>query len=305
LLRSYTLNHQVLENLNWRTSWYQKQLFVWNGLYTNEPFVVQENGTGMNAEGIDVVITPIDDKSYKISADGTAEINQSPTKIDFTSTGQYGIPFSNNYFHFTLHLKENNPSLKGEEFKFRFNNIEKLTHSYLKKLKIELTDKKGEVLRISLEGTEPLREVHYLNELIRVYIDQKLAFQTETQKRSLQFIENQLSGISDSLNAAGSSVTEVRSRNQIVDISAQGELVMKQLGDIEKEKSQNQMQLDYFKNLLRYLKNKEGIKNVVMPSVVGIQDPSLNAVVLKLTNYTAVAKCCRSVHARTTRPWYC
>jgi capsular exopolysaccharide synthesis family protein len=283
ILHSYTLNRQVLENMNWRTSCYLKKLFLWQGLYTNEPFIVQELSEGNNVEGIDIFIIPIDDQNYTVKTDGTGVIDNEPVKIKFSATGSFGKPFSNDYFHFIIHPRESNPPLIDEEYFFRFNNLNVLTHDYLGRLNIELNDKQGEALRLSLTGTEPLREIQYLNELIRVYIDQKLEFQTETQKRSIQFIDKQLGGISDSLSAAGSTFSEFRSRNQIIDISAEGELVMRQLGEIEKERSQSQMQLEYFRNLSGYLGKADAIKQMVSPSVVGINDPALNSLVLKLS----------------------
>jgi len=43
------------------------------------------------------------------------------------------------------------------------------------------------------------------------------------------------------------------------------------------------MQLDYFRNLLEYLGKSDDIKQLVAPSVVGVQDPALNTLVLKLS----------------------
>lgn len=283
LLRSYTLSQRVFEKLNWRTTWYRKTYLSWTDLYNREPFIVQEEENAVNIEGIDLFVYPVSDDTYTISARGTALLDREPIEVDFSETVKFGQPFKNAFFHFILHRKDSNVSVVGESYRFRFNSVSALTKAYLKKLKIEQTNKNNEVIRLSLEGAEPLREIHYLNELVDEYINLKLEFQTETQKRSLAFIDKQLSGISDSLNAAGTSVTEFRAQNQVLDISAEGQLVMSQLGEIEKEKSQSQMQLDYFRNLLAYLGKADAIKQVVMPSVVGIQDPSLNAVVMKLT----------------------
>jgi len=284
LLKSYTLSRRVFEKLNWRTSWYQKQLFTWSGLYLNETFIVSEDEKAANTEGLMLYVEPDGDDTYRISADGTVLINNQEEDIAFSGTGQFGKPFVNPYFHFTLYRKENGMPAEDREFSFRFNSINDLTKAYLKKLKVEQTSKQNEVIRLSLEGIEPLREIHYLNQLISEYTDLKLEFQTETQKRSLEFINSQLGGISDSLNAAGTSVTDFRTKNQVLDISAEGQIVLTQLSDIEKERSQSRIQLDYFGNLLHYLGNTDSIKKMVMPSVVGIQDPSLNAIVMKLTD---------------------
>ena len=282
LLKSYTLNHRVFENLNWRTACYQKDHLAWIGLYTREPFVVKESVKGVNAEGIDIEVTPLINNMYQISASGKGVINNEKVPVNFSAIGTFNKPFENKFFHFTLHLREDFKKIAGNKYLFIFRNTNDLTFQYLEKLNIQLTNTNSEVIRLSIEDTEPLREVHYLNELVRIYLDLKLKQQTETKKRSLGFIDNQLSGISDSMNTAGTTVTDFRSKNQIIDLSAQGELVMTQLNDIEKQRSQNQMKLDYFRNLLSYQGKAEGIKQLVTPSVVGIQDPSLNALVLKL-----------------------
>nr|WP_320153929.1 polysaccharide biosynthesis tyrosine autokinase [uncultured Draconibacterium sp.] len=143
--------------------------------------------------------------------------------------------------------------------------------------------KDSEVIKLSVESTEPMREIHFLNELVRVYLELKLSLQTQTQKRSLEFIDSQLSGISSDLSEAENTFTEFRSKNQIIDLSSQGSLIMEQLKEIEQEKSQLQMQLDYFKNLQRYLGNIQSADQLVAPSVVGITDATLNALVLKLS----------------------
>jgi tyrosine-protein kinase Etk/Wzc len=146
-----------------------------------------------------------------------------------------------------------------------------------------LIDKKSDIIGCSVLCEEPERECDFLNELIKGHIASKMNLQSEAQRRSLDFINTQLSGISDSLNIASSKFTDFKSKNQIVDLGAEGKLVMDNLQSIEKEKAQNQMQLDYFENLLKYLDNNNDLKQLVSPSVVGIQDVSLNALVMKLS----------------------
>ncbi len=285
LLHSYALNYRVFEGLNWRTSWYRRNFLKWEGLYSREPFLVEEKPGEPNMEDLNLVITPFGDNSYIIEAKGWGLMNNVRQPVRFSGKGKFGEPFDNEYFHFTLHLSKSMTMIRDEKFAFRFNNLHSLTNEYLGKVKIGHNDKKNEIIRLMVEGNEPLRNVDYLNALINEYKDYKLKVRTETNKRSLDFIDAQLSGISDSLNAAGNSVTRFRSNNQVVDISAQGGLVMQQLRDIEREKAESQMQLKYFQNLLSYLGNTDSIRRkMVVPSVVGVQDAALNAVVLKLSD---------------------
>ncbi|MGV8135430.1 MAG: GumC family protein [Mangrovibacterium sp.] len=284
LLKSYTLAHRVFEKLNWRVSWYKRDFFKLKGLYPNEPFIIQEGENASNLDGLTLNLELGPDSSYVLSAEGTTLVNGFPQDIQFKEKGQFGKPFRNAYFHFTLHWKSAAVSERNGNYCFRFNNVNALTKAYLVKQQIVATGKTSDAIRLSIKGSEPMREIHYLNGLVNEYINRNLEVRTETKKRSLEFINKQLSGMSDSLNAAGSSVTRFRSQNQVLDISAEGGLVMQQLSEIEKERSQSQMQLDYFRNLLTYLENSDSIKNMMMPSVVGVQDPSLNAVVLKLSD---------------------
>lgn len=298
LLKSYTLARGVFEQLNWRTSWYKKHFFKFKGLYPNEPFLVREDDSSKNLEGIMLYLETADEKHYLLHARGTVQIDGAEREIAFEKKGTYGEPFRNEYFDFTIYTKGTDAPEAGDTYCFHFNNLNDLTLAYLGKQQIAAAGKTSNVIRLSISGNEPMREIHYLNGLVGEYIRRNLDFRTETHKRSLEFINKQLNGMSDSLHAAGSTVTRFRSQNQVLDISTEGGMVMQQLQDIEKQRSQSQMQLEYFRNLLHYMQNSDSIKNVAMPSVVGIQDPSLNAMVLKLSDlYSKRAVLSFSTHA--------
>jgi capsular exopolysaccharide synthesis family protein len=282
IIKSYYTVRQTLVNLNWRTSWFEKDLFLWKGIYKNEPFDVKETPNFINPKGIAIYITPNSDKSYKISVDGEIYINSLKTKVKFESIGEFDQPFQNKYFNFTLLRKINNSEIPTGQYYFQFNNLNNTTLEYQDKIIADLKSKEGSVIECSIQGEEPERESDFLNELIKVYTEGKMNIQNEAQRRSLDFINEQLIGISDSLNNAGNKFTEFRSKNNIINLGEEGNLVMNNLKTIESEKVQNQMQLDYFQNLQKYLNNSD-FKQVISPSVVGIQDAALNSLVLKLS----------------------
>ena len=282
IIKSYYPINQTLVNLNWRTSWYKRDLLIWRGIFKQEPFIVEEPLNAKNLEGIPVYIKPISGDTYLVSVDGALKINNIKTDVKFEGKGSFGEPFVNNYFNFILVKSESNLLSPADDFKFTFNNLNESTLDYQDKLKIELKVKKSDLIRCSIEGEEPFRDGEFLNELVKVYIENKVNLQNEAQKRSLVFINNQLNGISDSLNVAGTKFTEFRAKNKIIDIGEQGTLVMNNLKDIESERAKSQMQLDYFNNLHAYLSNPGDGKQLASPSVVGIEDASLNMLVLKM-----------------------
>ncbi len=282
ILKSYYPINKALINLNWRTSWYKKELLIWRSVYKEEPYDVQEAQDFTNPKGIAICITPASADSYTVSVDGEVKNNTVITKIKFGSTGEFGRPFKNGHFNFTLVKKATNTETPDGKYKFVFNDLNDATLAYQKKLAVTLKNKKGEIIQCAIEGDEPVKYGEFLNELINVYIESKLSLQNEVNRRSLDFINSQLSGISDSMNTAGTKYTEFRSRNEIIDLGSETTMVMNKLKEAESERVKSQVQLDYFQNLRSYLSKAADYKQLVAPSVVGIEDASLNAMVLKL-----------------------
>jgi capsular exopolysaccharide synthesis family protein len=282
IIKSYYTINQTLLNLNWRTNWYRKDLLVWKGIYKQEPFEVEEAPNFINPKGIAIYITPTTGNYFNVSVDGQIYQNNKIISLKLNGSGEYGHAFVTKQFNFTLIKKINNFEIKGAKYYFVFNDLNDATLAYQEKLNASLKDKKSDIILCSIVGEEPQKESEFLNELIKVYTEGKMDFQNEAQRRSLNFINAQLTGISDSLNLAGTKFTEFRSKNNIIDLGAEGTLVMNNLKEIESERAKSQMQLDYFENLLKYLNNTSDLKQLVSPSVVGIQDVALNALVLKL-----------------------
>ena len=282
ILKSYYPINKALINLNWRTSWYKKELLLWRSIYKEEPFDVQEPQDFTNPKGIAVCIIPTSNQSYTVSVDGELKNNKVITKIKFEGQGEFGRPFKNGHFNFTLVKKTTNAEAQEGKYKFVFNDLVDATLAYQKKLAVTLKNKKGEIIQCTLEGDEPVKYGEFLNELISVYIESKLELQNEVNRRSLDFINSQLSGISDSMNTAGTKYTEFRSRNEIINLGSETTIVMNKLKEAETERVKYQVQLDYFQNLRSYLSKAVDYKQLVAPSVVGIEDGSLNALVLKL-----------------------
>jgi capsular exopolysaccharide synthesis family protein len=295
-LKSFSINKQVAQNLDWRTSWYKKDklnlnnlldakdVFNWRAYYKDAPFKIQETEGKMNISGIRIFIDPISDKEYMLSIDESEIKGGSLGGNNFKTIMKFGKLFENDFFHFTV-----TPTVKPEEFLnktyyFAFNKSTEIAKVYLDRVKGQINDVNSEsnVIRLQIQGKQPQREIDYLNELISVYIQNKMNYQTETQKKSLQFIDQQLNGITDSLNIASSNFSQFKSRNQIINISEQGTQVMQTLKEIESEKNKNQMQIDYFRNLLSYLKKSDDMQQLIAPSVVGIGDNALNSMVIKM-----------------------
>ncbi|NEW82971.1 MAG: polysaccharide biosynthesis tyrosine autokinase [Mariniphaga sp.] len=283
LLKSYNLNRQAIENLGWRTSWFSEGRFVDQEYYGNEPYKLTEPEGVVNSSNITLTLTVVSEDRYRITCQTEERIDGHLQKIDIDQEGRTGVPFISPFFHFTLE-KGNSQPVPGTVCYFRFNDANSLALSYRGKLSAELTNKTSEILQLSVKGTQPEREVAFVNELARVYIQFGLLEKNRTSENTVQFIDAQLTGIADSLRIAGQSVTNFRSENQIFNLSQEGGLVMTKLQTLESEKAIAEMRLVYFKSLKNYIMSANGMKQAVSPSVIGITDPSLNTMVVRLAD---------------------
>ncbi|RXQ91515.1 polysaccharide biosynthesis tyrosine autokinase [Ancylomarina salipaludis] len=278
ILNSYSLNLQTLENLNWRTTWYQKGTFKDTDLYKNTPFRVIENSKN-NLAGIKISISTIDNKSYQIKVDDKFDDGTTTYPIEFESTGLYGLPFKNDFFDFTL---EKTSPLLSSEYYFVFNDFELMALDFVEKTNVSLVDKNAELIQLQMQGNTPARIVDYLNELCNVYIQFGLKKKNQISFNTVRFIDAQIDGIVDSLKVAGQNFTDFRSKKKSIDLSHEAQLILEKVGEIETEQASLSFQLDYFKNLLNYMGDADKMEKVAAPSVVGIVDPGLNSQVVKL-----------------------
>ena len=284
MLKSYTLNRQTIENLNWRTSWFEKGQFVDNEYYKNEPYLVTEAKGWTNKADIPINVKVISEELFEISCDYDGKIDNLDKKIAIKQEGKLGVPIVTPYFCFTLTKGVGNAK-PGTLCYFKFNDPNRMTLSYSgksQKLTVSLTDKNAEILKLSVKGTQPSREVDFINELTSVYIQFGLNEKNRTSENTIEFIQSQLTGIADSLRSAGQSFTNFRADNQILDLSKEGGLILDKLNGLETQKSVMDMQLVYYRNLRVYITSASSMKQAISPSVIGIIDPTLNTMVMKL-----------------------
>ena len=283
VLTSYSLNRQVMENLDWSVSWFEELRFRNEEMYENVPFDALFDKNAINLKNVPIYIQMIDTATYSIRVDSKAYIAGREVDIDFEQRAKFGTPFSNNYFNFTLYTED---AQKGEEYFFVFNDFENQVQDYLGRLVVAEVDPnfEADLVSLTIDDNVPQKAADYLNELSNVYINYELREKNHKSETTINFIDSQLKDVVDTLKVAGNNFTSFRSKNQIVDMNQEGGIIMNQLVQLDSEKSLVQTHLDYYRNLQKYLNDTEKMKQVVAPSVVGIVDESLNNLVVRLSD---------------------
>jgi capsular exopolysaccharide synthesis family protein len=292
VLKSYTIVNAALKSLNYDVDWFVPSVFkdipiyMKNGLSISDYDLKIDNAINMNPCNVPIRIKYLDDNKYIISVDedytsvGSSEVEN----IKFVSEGGFGIPFVNEYFSFTINkLKES----KEKEYIFVFKDINKLTLDYQRKLSVSLMDKKSDIINLSIKGNLPAREVAFLNTLINEYSKFGLDIKNRTSVNMVHFIDKQMLGVLDSLEVAGKSFTSFRSENSTVNLGEEARLVVESVNKLETEYFKAKMRSDYYNNLSKYMSDPSKMQKMITPSVVGITDIGLNALVLRLAELYA------------------
>ncbi len=281
ILQSYTLYSRALKNLDWNTSWYKKEILYNKELYKNEPFELTIPPASLNAKNVMIEIVPLNDKSYSVKAEGATNQNGTNQTFNIETTAMFGEPFTNEYFNFILN--KGNGEV-GEIYYLNFNDLHSLTSQYLRRTQIQLEDINSDLISITIEGENPKKDADFINELNDVFIQFGIENETQSSEKSMKFIESQLERIKSSLATAEQNVSDYRQDNKVMNLGSEAQMVYQKLEEIENDQYLTQMQVKYYKDLQSYLDDSQKIEEMMNPSVIGISDPNLNALLKNLTD---------------------
>ena len=171
-----------------------------------------------------------------------------------------------------------------KDFYFIVHDLNRLTNEFKKRLEVLQFDEKSSIIRLSISQEVPKKAAEYLNTLMDTYIASELEKKNIRATNALKFIDGQLKFISDSLDKISNELQQFRSRNRLVDVSMKGSNIYRKLYDLGKEKTYLQVRNKYYDYLLKYLDNKNDLNSIISPSVVGVDDKALEALISKLLN---------------------
>jgi len=284
VLKSYNLNFRTLQYFNWRYTWYLNGWFVKKDLYGKEPFDVIQTNESTQTDNIPIKITPLSEEEYMLECEKTVKINGREHEINFNEKLKFGELFNNQYFQFVLEKKPDLPVTIGEEYILTFNNINLMALKYKEKLEVKPVDaaENSNLINVELVTSNLARDVDYLNQLGKIYIQFGLDEKNRMANNTIKFIDDQITGVDRSLQLAGDQFSSFRSRNRTVDLGQEATSVVDKMKTIEAERSALDTKLDYYNNLKFYLDNRDQNKDLVAPSIVGVTDDALSTKVLRL-----------------------
>lgn len=292
ILKSYKLVNKAVELLDLKVSYYEKGTFRDKEMYLSAPFKVKYDSSHLQPFNKSFDIEFIADNIYVISFDEKDFFANVPAtgkrsfinEYFFVDTIHVGQACSSDYFKFTIeHSDSFKEGFSKQEklYSFKMKNLEAVTESYRNALTIEPYSTEASVLEIKLEGTVVKKEMDFLNKLGEVYLANQLEKKDLTALTTIDFIDQQILQITDSLQGAEAQLENFRKEKNVIDISFTASNAAVQLQTLETEQSNLKVKDQYYQFLLDYLENSD-FNSIIAPASIGIEDPLLNASIVEL-----------------------
>ncbi|MBN1186308.1 MAG: polysaccharide biosynthesis tyrosine autokinase [Bacteroidales bacterium] len=276
ILRSYYLAGLALEELDFDVTYVSvgRRRIAESFMYTNSPFVVTYDSIQRVPVGRPVYVQVLSKEEYALYIKGDEENEY---------RGKFGEGLDADNMKFTINLRSPgtfsfNPN-NSNRFYFIINDKNSLINRFSKRLELSLNDEKGTVLTLSMKGYVPQQLADYLNTISRVYIQNNLDIKNEISINAIHFIDEQLSSVVDSLDRTSFRLQSFRSQNRLINLSQEGTTLYKELDDYTKNKALLQLNQNYYNYLLDYIKTGSDLSDITVPSIIGINDATLNSLV--------------------------
>lgn len=282
ILSSKTLIKRTLDELPFDIECYKHGLINKMSLYPNYPVKIVPVNVDSLPRDIKFTLKYINGDKFDLDA-------QSKDTFKLHRQASFGEIIKTQYGSFHIDPSSSDWPVKdlGRKIHFTFYSPEKLLASYSKRLKVEKASRTGTVVILSLEGTNKKKDIEFLNKLAEIFLTNSLDKKNQEAVRTIQFIDDQLIGISDSLVITENKLQQFRSQNRVMNLSAQGQSIIEQAMNLENEKARLGIEANYYSYLADYLVKDNAGQAPIAPATMGITDPGLTKLVTDLSELQA------------------
>jgi tyrosine-protein kinase Etk/Wzc len=301
-LNSFSLVSSTIKSLNLEVGYFLEKSRIikqTHQIYRESPYIVNIDKSHIQPIFLRIYIKYIDEKSYRIKADNDDitlynyvdnMIVSKHNLLKIDTICKFNETISNRYFKFSVSLvNDQYKSIAKDESQlyFVFYHQDLIANTYLKNLKIAPVSLKSSLIKVSFQGENIDLTIDFLNKYLQTYLGDDLSKKNKIAQNTVNFIDTQISGISDSLVKSESKLKDYRSANQVTDLSYQGQQALQEMTKIEQDRSTLQVQEHYYNYILDYFDKNKDVAGLAPPSSANVVDPIMNSLVLELLNLNA------------------
>lgn len=295
ILKSYTLVDRVVKKMNIEVTYFEKGRIATKELYKSAPFTVEIDRSVPQTVGLIYEISFLDENniSLKVKADHQKEydfilcqtISNKAKRIDTIGNYTQGDWIDNGYNRMRIVFNENFDFArdKNRKMMFQINDYASLVRQM--NFSVSPLNKQSSIASVITTGTNRQKIVEFTNALLNEYVNRGLEKKNIVSENTINFIDNELSGIQDSLTTAEIDLQDFRTTNDLMNLDAQTQQVLSSIRALEKEKAEMDVNLKLYKRLQSYIQLQiDDPENLAAPSTMGINDPLINKLVVDLVS---------------------
>lgn len=167
-------------------------------------------------------------------------------------------------------------------YSFTLNDIGSLTTKYKQQLEFKVVQREATVIEIGLKSSSSIKALDFVNELMNVYSQQNLDRKNHVASITINYIEDQLDEISDSLNRAENSLQRFRTSRQLVNFTEQADAISVEYRNLQNQLAELTTRKRYYDDVAEFLNTHEDYSEMIVPASIGIQDQLLNNLISEL-----------------------
>ncbi|MBA7516909.1 Tyrosine-protein kinase wzc [subsurface metagenome] len=210
---------------------------------------------------------------------------------DFSLSGNYrfGEIIENDHVSFKLLLNSNFTAEKflNKDLYFRFNDVSQLINAYKSSLSIESSLLESTIADITFIGDNIQKSLDFVNRLIAKYIEKDLEKKNFLALNTIQYIDNQLSSVADTLNQTEQQLQNFRRNYNIMDVDETSQRLYLQLAQFELDKDDVSRRLNLLQQMKAYFDANKDASSIIIPSSMGINDPLLDNMIQELITFNS------------------
>ena len=294
ILKSYSLTDRVVRKMNMEVTYMAKGRVQTFEQYKTAPYTVEFDRSKPQAINLIYYISFLDNGKISLAANTDnyrtydyilGETSERIDKVvDFKGEYQQGEWIDNGYNRFRIVLNDPegnlNPAIRKQYF--WLNSYPSLVKQ-MSGFSANAISKMASVASITMTGTNSRKIVEFVNTLMSEYVMRGLEKKNLVSENTIEFINNELASISESLKDAETDLKDFRTANDLMNLDLQASQIYTNLQALNKERAEMAVNVKIYKRLQDYIKVQiDDPENLAAPSTMGINDPLLNRLVNEL-----------------------
>ncbi|MFV9484008.1 GumC family protein [Christiangramia sp. ASW11-125] len=268
ILKSRELMQDVMQSLNFTTSYYAEGNVRTTEIYQGSPLLVEILNKNSGKETL---------PNLQISKPIQGAITITNLSNQQSYIANLGEAFE--IGETTLVVRDNSSGIDIENFNYYplkvvFNDPVSLANSYRSQLQVKLEDYNSTLVNLGLNDPIKEKAQDILDQLIFEYNRQAIEDKNLVARNTAQFIDERLALITGELDSVESGKKEFKQDNNLTDIQSESQLFIESASEFDKKMQEIETQLELSKSMLNFM-NQENDSDL-LPSNLGLEGSGLN-----------------------------